>query len=150
MFGSCVAPRKLSRYYGGVLVRCIGAMSLRLPQLAPRRVELAIAWPGCEVQTDIKLPERNPIASPRQLTTHPLIWSEKLIVADGERILALHPDTGLIADAYALPGRPDVPDPIGVLHDRPVTRKLAHAGHSVGLFGIAHIPAKEATDIRNP
>ncbi len=85
----------------------IGAMSLRLPQLAPRRVELAIAWPSCEVQTDVKLPERNPIASPRHLTTHPLFWSAKLIVADGERILALHPDTGLIADAYALPGRPE-------------------------------------------
>ncbi len=87
----------------------IGAISKRLPQLAPRRIELAIAWPSCEVQSDVRLPERNPIASPRQLTTHPQMWSGKLVVADGERIVALDPDTGLIADVFAISGRPEQP-----------------------------------------
>jgi outer membrane protein assembly factor BamB len=83
----------------------VGATALRLPRLAPRRIESVINWPSGELQPMSTLPERDPIVSPRRLTTHPLFWSGKLIAIDGDRIFAFHLDTGMIADVFGPPGR---------------------------------------------
>jgi outer membrane protein assembly factor BamB len=83
----------------------IGATALRLPQLAPRRLEPVINWPSGELQPAVTLPERDPIASPRRLTTHPLTWAGKLIASDGDRVFAFHLENGAIADVFGPPGR---------------------------------------------
>lgn len=77
-----------------------GTIRPKILHHVPNQLLRPIEWPGGEPTQNIQLPDRNPIASPRQLLTHPLVWSGKLIVGDGQRIFALHLDSGLIADVF--------------------------------------------------